>query len=753
MPVNEENNNAYESDGNSSVESDNLVTEEKKVDSTPNVVSVERLIPQLNYDQDTHLSLQARRRKTCCQERMPPPQELVLTGTSEPVSQNKENECSVVTDSSLVRKSHSDLAMTVSNIAAVSKVGLDLAGVVSKIALETAKFSTRAGLDIARTITGVMSERMVQATSSRDGAGRIIDTSTTLLHQTLSLTEQIALAGLDFTSETVQLALGTATESVNLINTLFGSTDAAKALAEFVQLVKREWNFQYDEDGAELDEPFGIFNVMKALAAWACLQYVTGERWERGLGGWKRIKLVDLWDMCDWVHIQPDDTLIDELELLMAEEEEDEEMVVINTNKSNNIVVGELTPREELSEFKLNMNEDRAKRLSDLYLETTKRYSNPYLEEHEYQSRDERLFSLLHNLKRYSKFSSSAYDNITTAIKSRIPFPTPRLWKQQRGSLYRFAFASSTDLSLDSIVDSSHHKVTNNDGYQPTYFLIRDHTTQSIILALRGTMSVHDLIVDLTCEYEDFQLPEDVQRGDDTLHQVHKGMIKVARSMATPGQSGVFEALKREMEANKDYGLILVGHSLGAGVASLLALLLASPSTCMTTRWSRLPLGRRVHAYAFATPCVMSAELSRRTRNLITSVAYDSDMICRLSLGHVLDLRNMVRFLGRNKSKNGEETASKIIKKVLDYQSRQFGDDEKGRASKAEYESWFWKARLDVYSHMQNPKLYPAGRKKIIVRVIMMEKEALQVTWIKNLRKTPPIILAAIATVLVGKST
>ncbi|CAG8604970.1 8324_t:CDS:2 [Acaulospora morrowiae] len=684
MPVNEENYYAYESDSSHSVENeDTEISEEEKAFTISKNVPVEHVATQIKHGQDMHLSLQARRRETCFLEKIPPPQELVLAENSESNIQKKE--LSSTTNNSLVLKPHSDLAVTVSNIATVSKVGLDLAGVISKIALETAKFSTRAGLDIARTVTGVMSERMVQATSSKDGAGRLIDASTTMLHRTLSLTEQVALAGLEFTSETVQLALGTATESMNLIDTLFGTTDAAKALAEFVQLVKREWTFQYDEDGAELDEPFGIFHVMKALTAWACLQYVTSDRWERDLGGWKKVKLVDLWDM----------------------------------------LVGELTPREELSEFKLNMDEDRVKRLSNLFLETTKRYSNPYLEEYEDQSKDERLFSLLHNLKRYSKFSSSAYDNLTTAIKSHIPFPSPRRWKQQRGTLHRFAFASSTDLSLDSIVDSSHHKVTNNkNGYQPTYFLIRDHTTQSIILALRGTMSVHDLIVDLTCEYEDFQLPEDIQRGDDTIHQVHKGMFKVAKSMATPGQSGVFEALKREMEANKDYGLILVGHSLGAGVASLLALLLASPSNCMTTRWSRLPLGRRVHAYAFATPCVMSAELSRRTRSLITSVAYGNDVICRLSLGHVLDLRNMVRFLGRNKSKDGEageETASKIIKKVLDYQSRKFGDDEKGRASKAEYESWFWKTRLDVCSHMQNLKLYPAGK----------------VYWIVGSKRTP----------------
>lgn len=147
-----------------------------------------------------------------------------------------------------------------------------------------------------------------------------------------------------------------------------------------------------------------------------------------------------------------------------------------------------------------------------------------------------------------------------------------------------------------------------------------------------------------------------------------------------------------------------------------MALLFASPSTCMTTKWSRLPLGRRVHAYAFATPCVMSAELSKRAKTLVTSIAHANDLICRLSLGHVLDLRSMVRYFGRTGRENGEDTANKVIRKIIDYQSRFFGDDEKGQASKAEYESWFLKMRQEIYSQMNNLKLYPPGQVYWIVK-------------------------------------
>ncbi|CAJ0639364.1 15118_t:CDS:2 [Entrophospora sp. SA101] len=612
---------------------------------------------------------------------------------------------------SLISKSQLDLSLSLSNISAISRVSLDLAGILTRFALETCKISTKAGLGIARAMTTVMSDRILQA-ATRDGQLRIIDATTTLLHRTLSLTEQVTLAGLEKTSTTLQYALGTATESISIIYALFGTTDAAKALAEFKL------------------ETFGAFRVIKSLTAWACLQYITNEKYENELCGWKRVKLVDLWDICNgWVEISHDDTIYEDLEWLMVDDEE-EEMVVITSNKSSKIVVGELTPRDEIPEFSFSMNDERTKRLSNLFLETTKRYSNPYLDEYENQTEEEKLFSVLHNLKRYSKFSSSAYD-FKTAIIGNLPLLKRRY--TGKGTLHRFTFARSSELPLDSIVDTSHQKnsTVNSSMYQPTYFLIRDHTTQSIILALRGTMSIHDLIVDLTCEYEKFQLPEDIQKGDNTIHYVHKGMFQVAKSLVKPGKVGVFEALKRELQQNDGYGLVLVGHSLGAGVASLLTLLLASPTTRMTTRWSGLPLGRRVHCYVFATPCVMSIDLSKKAKTLVTSVAYGNDVVCRLSLGHVKDLRGVVRYLGSANAsttpktpspskveadqevipEENHELASKVFRKFLDYKSRTFSEnDEKSMVIKREFEQFFWNVREEIRSHMKNVKLYPPGK-------------------------------------------
>ncbi|CAJ0760705.1 9645_t:CDS:2, partial [Entrophospora sp. SA101] len=561
----------------------------------------------------------------------------------------------------------SNFSVQFSNVTNVTKVGLDFASVVSKVTFDTMKLTTQTGLGITKVVTGTVSDSLISINNAtmnainnnngdidnngnNDNTGysfipMIIDTSTNILHKTLSIAENIALFGIDLTSDTIQYSLDTTTDGLSVVESLFGISDSAKALEEFVTLVKREWRF----DDIDENKKDGRIKSMVVARKSSIDRNST--------------------DNCG-----------------------------INSNSINDdeIMVGEIaTPDNGMLDQE---NED----LNNLFIETAKKYNNPYLEEKSSQTIDEKLFTLAHNLKRYSKFSSSAYDFKNTLL-SKLPFNRN---KRDHGNWYKFSFASQTKLPLNSIIDSSHHNIhynKNDDGgYHPTYFIIRDRTTSSIILAFRGTMSVNDLIIDLTCDYEDFQLPH-----DNKTYKVHKGIYKVAKTLATPKKSKVFETIKKELRNNEGYGLVLVGHSLG--IASILALLFASPKTCKTTKSSGLPVGRRVHAYAFASPCVMSGDLSKLAIPLVTSVAYRTDVITRLSVGHIKDLRDMIKFLckkNNNIDGDNEEFVSVIIKKILKYQSSRFTSN----SSKEECEDFFWETSQKIYEHMNNTKLYPGGQ-------------------------------------------
>lgn len=112
--------------------------------------------------------------------------------------------------------------------------------------------------------------------------------------------------------------------------------------------------------------------------------------------------------------------------------------------------------------------------------------------------------------------------------------------------------------------------------------MIADHKTRNIVIAIRGSISLRDIFTDLTATSDRFEaegLPPDTM--------AHKGMAigadYVQRRLRETGI--VDKALARYPE----YGLVLTGHSLGAGVAALLALKIR-------------PRYPDLKVYAFATP-------------------------------------------------------------------------------------------------------------------------------------------------------
>lgn len=139
--------------------------------------------------------------------------------------------------------------------------------------------------------------------------------------------------------------------------------------------------------------------------------------------------------------------------------------------------------------------------------------------------------------------------------------------------------------------------------FQPGYILLIDHAKKDIVLSVRGTYSPHDVLTDLTCHHascnEHFDLskgaiPEETQTmpinaevdtvtesnllindvfniietGDD-VHFAHEGFLQSALRL----NSLLSSEISRLVECHPGYGLLICGHSLGAGVAALLTIL------------------------------------------------------------------------------------------------------------------------------------------------------------------------------------
>ncbi len=146
-----------------------------------------------------------------------------------------------------------------------------------------------------------------------------------------------------------------------------------------------------------------------------------------------------------------------------------------------------------------------------------------------------------------------------------------------------------------------------NTRCKKAYFIVRDVKRKHIVLCIRGTLSVRDLLTDLCCTAEDFlthdassdislqSVNEEEGEGEINLTKVrskyraraHQGMLEAARGVSRMTR----KIIATELASNPEYKLVIVGHSLGGGAAAVLG-----------TMWQDTFPGLVV--YSYGSPCV-----------------------------------------------------------------------------------------------------------------------------------------------------
>lgn len=171
---------------------------------------------------------------------------------------------------------------------------------------------------------------------------------------------------------------------------------------------------------------------------------------------------------------------------------------------------------------------------------------------------------------------------------------------------------------------------SKDEGLCPKFIVIVDNDTNSIVLAIRGTLSLKDVLLDMVCEETPYL---------DGF--THKGILTGARNVWAEACASVVSALN----VNTGYGLAVTGHSLGAGVAILITLeLLIGESK------SAIPEGTNVRCIALAPPPVYRVSNSIFSKSLPSSVfkkieiyINNHDCIPRMSLGSLTRLLRSMR--------------------------------------------------------------------------------------------------------------
>ncbi|KAJ3192765.1 hypothetical protein HK101_006001 [Irineochytrium annulatum] len=218
--------------------------------------------------------------------------------------------------------------------------------------------------------------------------------------------------------------------------------------------------------------------------------------------------------------------------------------------------------------------------------------------------------------------------------------------QQQHGTLTReeiddilhFAFYAELVYVPEDVreVVKAHHLLAfsdNNTLFFSPYLIVQDPETECIVISVRGTFSAADMLVDLKFDLEEFDIPELRMGGCEESHYAHSGMLRTARNIVEDiVAKNVLGPLLKEVESEYcGWPLIVVGHSLGGGVAALI--------TCMLRE--EFPTAS---CYAYEPPgCLLSSMAATYFESFCTTIIMGDDIVPRVSKNSMEMLKMDVR--------------------------------------------------------------------------------------------------------------
>jgi len=174
------------------------------------------------------------------------------------------------------------------------------------------------------------------------------------------------------------------------------------------------------------------------------------------------------------------------------------------------------------------------------------------------------------------------------------------------------------------------------------FFLVADRNSKSLVISIRGTLSLHDMLTDLRGEPGRICDENISGLSEDWLG--HQGMVNAARYVYRRlhglETGRVARVSRRDMLgmalATPDYAgyrLVVTGHSLGAGTAAILAFLLRA----------RYP-GTSVTCYAYSPPGgLLSRKAALESEKFTVSIVVGDDVIPRTSLANIATLSRDIK--------------------------------------------------------------------------------------------------------------
>jgi len=361
------------------------------------------------------------------------------------------------------------------------------------------------------------------------------------------------------------------------------------------------------------------------------------------------------------------------------------------------------------------------------------------------------------NIRRFCRFSSASYGSSALKVMG-VPrgtnnAPPMTSDRHEHHAFSDYAGLPPSTILLSSFVDpagGSNAAGETESGFPLVHYLSIDHESKAVVLTLRGTWGFEDILTDMTCDYDELE-------WQGKSWKVHKGMHASAKRLLEGGGGRVMITLRAALEEFQDYGVVLCGHSLGGGVAALLATMIAEPThslhgtSFVTASYQPtrprlltadsntslkatpfqahdLPTGRPIHVYAYGPPAVMSPFLRLATRGLITTVVNGSDVVPSLSLGILHDMHTASLSFKADISGAKAHICARLHDRLRQSIIHKFYVNQPPLVMSAGdgvgEDAWAWKTLQLLRDEMRAPKLMPPGEVFVVETMRVLQREA-----------------------------
>ena len=170
-------------------------------------------------------------------------------------------------------------------------------------------------------------------------------------------------------------------------------------------------------------------------------------------------------------------------------------------------------------------------------------------------------------------------------------------------------------LAGDLLEDDIFYFSLENGICQVPFYIVFDREKQAIVIAIRGTLSLSDVVTDLIGYAEPILMSSS---SGGKAHYAHKGILRSA--MWLKKRLSDERLLERAFSLEPNYNLVVTGHSLGGGCAALLGVLLKADYPGL-------------RCYTYGTPgALLDINGALYTQSFITTVTVGKDFIGRLSV-------------------------------------------------------------------------------------------------------------------------